>query len=153
LTDPAGKACPAENRNRAAGVGQPDTATEKENHVLAGVLTAAATSATTTAAAIAARTELKYAGVFEEEVPLFGKEQVKPRQVDLLLVGLDLREIGVEREVPRETRCDAVLHVEAGIEIAPVGRDADPVCAGEGIRLHAQVGAGPQSFKTLECAG
>ena len=35
--------------------------------------------------------------VREEELPLFRKEQAEPRQVDLLLVGFDLREVGVAR--------------------------------------------------------
>jgi hypothetical protein len=34
---------------------------------------------------------------FEEEVALLGKEQVEAGQVDLLLVDLDLREVGVDR--------------------------------------------------------
>ncbi len=36
---------------------------------------------------------------FEEELALFRKRQAEPRQVDLRLVGLDLREIGVVGEV------------------------------------------------------
>ena len=39
------------------------------------------------------------AEVLQEEIPFFGKEQVEPREVHLLLVHLDLREIGVGRDV------------------------------------------------------
>ena len=35
--------------------------------------------------------------VLEEELALLGKEQAEAREVDLLLVGLDLREVGVVR--------------------------------------------------------
>ena len=38
----------------------------------------------------------------EEEVALLGEEQAEPRQVDLLLVDLDLREVGVDGEVGGE---------------------------------------------------
>ena len=45
--------------------------------------------------------ELERGGVLEEERTLFREEQVEPRQVDLLLVGLDLREVGVDRGIER----------------------------------------------------
>ena len=48
-------------------------------------------------AAGAAAGEVEHAAAFEEEVALLGKEQAEPRQVDLLLVDLDLREVGVVR--------------------------------------------------------
>ena len=51
----------------------------------------------------------------EKEVALLGKEQVEPRQVDLLLVLFDLREIGVVREVGGQALGDAVLHVDADV--------------------------------------
>ena len=51
--------------------------------------------------------------VLEEELALLGKEEAEAGQVDLLLVGLDLREIGVVGEVGREVRRHAVLRVEA----------------------------------------
>ena len=41
--------------------------------------------------------ELEGRRVLEEERPLLGEEQVEARQVDLLFVGLDLREVGVDR--------------------------------------------------------
>ena len=42
--------------------------------------------------------ELEDLRVLEEERPLLREEQREPREVDLLLVGLDLREVGVDRE-------------------------------------------------------
>ena len=56
------------------------------------------------AAAGAAAREVEHAAAFEEEVALLGKEQVEARQVDLLLVDLDLREVGVDGEVGGEVR-------------------------------------------------
>ena len=50
--------------------------------------------------------------VLEKELALLGKEQAEAREVDLLLVGLDLREVGVVGEVGRQVLRDAVLHVE-----------------------------------------
>ena len=41
--------------------------------------------------------EGEHAEILEEEIALLGKEQVEPRQVDLLLVDFHLREVGVER--------------------------------------------------------
>ena len=76
--------------------------------------------------AATAAAELKEALPFKEELALLRKRQAEPRQVDLRLVGLDLREIGVVREISRQARCQAVLHVEApvGIDIAFDGRIA-----------------------------
>ena len=47
------------------------------------------------AAALARVAECEDALVFQEEIALLGKEQVEARQVDLLLVGFDLREVRV----------------------------------------------------------
>ncbi len=44
------------------------------------------------------------AGVLEEERPFLGKEQVEAVEIDLLLVDLDLREVGVDGGVEREAR-------------------------------------------------
>ena len=41
---------------------------------------------------------------FEEELPLLGKEQAEARQVHLLLVVFDLREVGVVGEIGDEAR-------------------------------------------------
>ena len=50
--------------------------------------------------------------VLEEELALLGKEQREAIEVHLLLIDLDLREIGVVRRVERQARRDRVLHVE-----------------------------------------
>ena len=100
--------------------------------------------------ALGVGTELEDARVLEEEVALLRKEQAEPRQVDLLLVGLDLREVGVDGEVPRQAARDAVLHVEAGLEVADrrrLGRHAR--AAGEHVRLDAQVVARADALAAL----
>ena len=48
--------------------------------------------------------EIEHAAPFEEEVALLGKEQAEAREVDLLLVDLDLREVGVDGEVGGQVR-------------------------------------------------
>ena len=106
-----------QQRNRIAGRRQADLAAEEEDHVLRRVLAPAAATAAATTTAGVARAELEHAGVLEEEVALLGEEQVEARQVDLLLVGFDLREVGVDGEVPRQPRGHAVLHVEARVVI------------------------------------
>ena len=58
-----------------------------------------------------------------EELALLGEEEAEPRQVHLLLVDLDLREIGVIGEVGREVLRHAVLDVNAEGAVAFV-RDA-----------------------------
>ena len=59
--------------------------------------------------------ERERALVLEEELALLRKEQTEPRQVDLLLVGFDLREVGVDGQVGGEALRDGVFHVEAGV--------------------------------------
>ena len=59
--------------------------------------------------------ELEDLGVLEEERTLLGKEKAEARQVDLLLVGFDLREVGVDREVQRQVGADAPLEVDADV--------------------------------------
>ena len=51
----------------------------------------------------------------EKEVALLGKEQAEARQVDLLLVFFDLREVGVDREVRGQPARQAVFRVDAGV--------------------------------------
>ena len=53
--------------------------------------------------------EAEQAPVLEEELALLRKEQAEARQVDLLLVGFDLREVGVVGEVGRQVLRHAVL--------------------------------------------
>ena len=57
---------------------------------------------------------------FEKELALFGEEQAEAGQVDLLLVRLDLGEIGVVREVRNETLREPVFQIEADIRVEVV---------------------------------
>ena len=67
------------------------------------------------------------ARVLQKERPLLREEQVEPVEVDLLVVHLDLREVGVVRQIEGETRSHAVLQVRphvserrgAGVRVAP----------------------------------
>ena len=59
--------------------------------------------------------QLEELRVLEEERALLGKEQREPRQVDLLLVGLDLREVGVDRDIERQVGAHAPLDVETHV--------------------------------------
>ena len=124
--DAAGQARAGEQRNGIAGRRQADLPAEEEDHVLRRVLAPAATAAATATGVAGA--ELEDARVLEEEVALLGEEQAEARQVDLLLVGFDLREVGVDREVPRQPGRDAVLHVEAGVVVL-VERHAGRACS------------------------
>ena len=56
-------------------------------------------------------------GVIQEEGSLLGEEQAETVQVDLLIVGLHLGEVGVDRHVEREARGDAVLEVHADFAV------------------------------------
>src|SRR6185436_18071699 len=55
--------------------------------------------------------ELEHAGILQEEVPFFRKEQAETRQVHLLLVGFDLGKVGVDREVPGQAARESVFRV------------------------------------------
>ena len=57
------------------------------------------------------------AGVLQEERALLREEQIEAIEVDLLIVDLDLREIGVDGAVEREARRQAVLDVHSGIAV------------------------------------
>ena len=96
------------------------------------------------------------AEAFEEEVALLREEQVEARQVDLLLVDFDLREVGVDRQVGGDVLRDAVLHVAADAAVAIVvdarrhrviGRDA-----GERVRLQLEVAAARRHLQSVERA-
>ena len=60
--------------------------------------------------------------VLEEEVALLRIEQAEPRQVDLLLVDLDLREVGVDGDVHVEAGRQAVARIEADVADGVGGR-------------------------------
>ena len=72
-----------------------------------------------------------------------GKNRLKAREVHLLLVGLDLREVGVVGEVGGQVLRDAVLHVDAdvAVEIVRDRRAArrSVVSADDGVRLDLEV--------------
>ena len=89
--------------------------------------------------------EVEDAGVLEEELALFGKEQAELREVDLLLVGFGLREVRVDRGVEGQRRRDAGLHIDTGGQIFVEAAFANAAhrAAGE-KRLDAQVAALPQ---------
>ena len=78
--------------------------------------------------------ELKGLRVLEEERPLLGEEDREPGQVDLLLVGLDLREVGVDRRVERQVGAHAPLDVQPDItrEVDLIGEHRPVVVARPG---------------------
>ena len=94
----AGDAAAADDRNRFAVVADADAAAEEQVD-----LTRIA--------------DAEEAGVLEEERALLRKEQLEAIEVDLLIVDFDLREVGVDGGVERQARRDAVLQVDAEVEI------------------------------------
>ncbi len=68
-------------------------------------------------AAAVGRAEVEDAGVLEEEVPLLREEEREAREVHLLLVDLDLGEVGVVGEVGGERLRDTHLGVEPGLGV------------------------------------
>ena len=96
-------------------------------------------------AGAAAAGEVEDAPAFEEELALLGEEQVEPRQVHLLLVHLDLGEVGVPGQVGGQVAGDAVLDVQPAVAVAVVAArrvrgevGGDP---GDAVRLDLEVGA------------
>ena len=73
------------------------------------------------------------AEVLEKEIALLGEEQAEAREVHLLFVGFDLREVGVVGEVGGQVLGEAHLGVGADVGIEAigerVGRDRDPSSA------------------------
>ena len=59
----------------------------------------------------------------QEELALLREEQAEAREVDLLVVVFDLREVGAIGEVRGQAARDAVLHVHAGVAVQ-VGLEA-----------------------------
>ena len=66
--------------------------------------------------------ESENALTFKKEIPALGEEEVEPRQVDLLEVVFDLREIGVVGQVERQALRKTILHVEADIAVGFVDK-------------------------------
>ena len=58
--------------------------------------------------------ELECLRVLQEERPLLGEEERKPGQVHLLLVRLHLSEVGVDRQVERQSWTHAPFRINAG---------------------------------------
>ena len=75
--------------------------------------------------------------VLEKELALLREEHAEPRQVDLLLVGLDLRKVGVVGEVRGEILRQPVLRVEPDVpgEIVRDGRRAHAIGREAGNRV------------------
>ena len=93
-----------QDRDGLAVVGEADAPAEEQLHL----------------ARVAHREE---PGVLEEERALLGKEQVEAIEVHLLVVDLDLGEVGVDGAVDREARRDGVLQVAPDVaEQHAVGR-------------------------------
>ncbi len=105
-TRPPGHFAPQKDRNVVALL-DADLAAEKDE----GRRTSRAS-----AAKLDRLPEVEDAGAFEEEIAKLREEQAEPRQVDLLLVRLHLREVRVVGEVQREAGREAVLQVQAGFE-------------------------------------
>ena len=74
------------------------------------------------------RAEVKLPTRLEEELPLFREEEREAREVNDLLVGLHLREVGAGRDVRRERQRDRELRIEprfgADEDIRHPGADA-----------------------------
>ena len=143
----AGGAAAGDERNHARLI-EADAAAEEQVRRVAGA------GAESGAGAAGKR---ERAEAFEEEVALLREEQVEARQVDLLLVDFDLREVGVDGEVGGDVLRDAVLHVAADAAVAivvdarrhgVVGRDA-----GERVRLELEVAAARRHLQALQVAG
>ena len=64
--------------------------------------------------------KLKQALVFQKELAFFWKEEAEAGEVDLLLVGLDLREVRVVGEVRGQVLCHSVLDIEPEVAVALV---------------------------------
>ena len=90
--------------------------------------------------------ERERALVLQEEVAFLRKEQIESREVDLLLVRLDLREVGVDRQVGDESLRHGILHVETGLRPPDRSRSRGVATrvrrqARDRVRLDIQVGA------------
>ena len=109
----AGQANAAMQRFLLAGVVQADAPAEEQQQIFFGRTEAAADRGVAGNVA-----EVEDAGVLEEELALFRKEQAELREVDLLLVGFGLREVGIDRGVEGQRRRDARLHIDAAGDVA-----------------------------------
>ena len=83
--------------------------------------------------------EVVHAPPFQEEVALLREQQVEACEVHLLLVDLDLCEVGVHGEVQRQVLRDGVLDVQACVR--------QPIILDSGS--HDPIGADPRGRKRL----
>ncbi len=111
----AGDPSPAPDWYRTSVV-EPDAAAEEQHRRIVGDAYPTAAGRNPNPA------ESENALTFKKEVPALGEEEVEPRQVDLLEVVFDLREIGVVGQVERQALREAVLHVEADIAVGVVDK-------------------------------
>ena len=86
------------------------------------------------------------------KLALFRKEQAETRQVDLLLVGLDLREVDVDGEVRDEVLGDAVFDVEPDVAGRRAGEPARARSSAthltDGVWLDLEVETGVRHLET-----
>src|SRR5206468_3969744 len=99
------------DRDLPAGIGEADPPREEQQYFLLGRREALAPEARL-ARDVA---EVEHARVLEEELALLGVVEAELREVDLLLVGFGLREVGLPGHVERQAGRDAVLRVEADV--------------------------------------
>ena len=143
-----GEAKPRRNRYGAARRRQPDATTEKEQQIFV--------RRRREIHPVIARgvTNIKNAGVLEKELALLREELAELRQVDLLLVGFDLREIRIDRQVHREMSRQSVRRIQ------PDRFTRRRLCAAEvthgaphRIRLDTQVARGAVDLQPVEGTG
>ena len=102
----------------------------------------------------AAPGEVEDAASLQKELPFLGKEEAEARQVHLLLVDLDLREVGVVGEVGRQVLRDAHFHVEPEIAVTRAGHERVGLRkVTDGVRLDLDVPACRGRFEPDQGAG
>ena len=90
--------------------------------------------------------ELESRGVLQEERAFLGEEQIEARQVDLLFVGLDLREVGVIGRIQGQVRTDAPLQIDTEVAVPIhriVGRGAGEILVHRAERVGNQLDVAP----------
>ncbi len=139
----------AVQRHLLAGIGQADAAAEEQEQVF--LRRPEPRRLPLIAGDVA---EVERAGVLQEELALLGEEQAELGQVDLLLVGLGLREVGIDGDVEGQGRAQPGLHVEAGAAIERhVGLTSGAHGPAEHVGLHPDVAALRQVGQAGERAG
>ena len=103
---------PDQERHLATFVQTDPAAVKHDRGVGAATAKEAAVEARSTATGERNAPEGEGALVLEEEVAFLWEEQAEPREVHLLLVGFDLREVCVDGQLGNETLGDGILRVE-----------------------------------------